>query len=458
MNLRTGALWAACLAVLFSLAFFVGASLPAAQAPQPSAQSQQAQPGLPSAQPVSPQPPAAQPVTAYTLPPELYRKARNLGRIRFRYAIISFFYGLVVLWIVLRCRLAPRFRDWAERCSPRRVLQVLIFSPLLILTIDILEIPTGIYDNWLSRKYGISVQGWASWTWDWAKGEAISVIVGTILIAILYAVIRRSPRRWWFYFWLASLPLLVFAIFLQPLIVDPLFHKFEPLAEKDPSLAAALEQMARRAGENIPQDRMFWMRASEKSNAVDAYVTGIGSSKRIVVWDTAIAKMTTPEIVFAAGHEMGHYVLHHIVKLILFYAAAIFVFLALGYLCVGRMLARWGSHWAIRGLDDWASLPALLLLLSIFSFAADPATNAFSRYVEHQADQYGLEVTHGLTPDSGQVAAQAFEVLGVNNLADPRPNPVDVIWFYDHPPVSSRIRFCLSYDPWAKGGHGEFVP
>jgi Zn-dependent protease with chaperone function len=301
------------------------------------------------------------------------------------------------------------------------------------------------------------VQGWGSWTWDWAKGELISVVLGIILISILYAVIRRSPRRWWFYFWLVSLPILLFAFFLQPLIIDPLFHKFTPLAQKDPALVVSLEQMVQHAGASIPPERMFWMGASEKSTALDAYVTGFGASKRIVVWDTTIAKMKTAQIVYVTGHEMGHYMLQHIPKLIAFSAVVFLIFFYLGYRCVGWVLARWGARWEIRGLDDWASLPALLLLLSIFGFLANPVTNAISRHYEHQADQYGLEVTHGLTPDSGQVAAQSFQILGETDLADPEPNPVDVFLFYTHPPVPDRIRFALTYDPWASGGTGEFV-
>jgi Zn-dependent protease with chaperone function len=202
---------------------------------------------------------------------------------------------------------------------------------------------------------------------------------------------------------------------------------------------------------------MFWMGAGEKSTAVDAYVTGIGTSKRMVVWDTTIAKMTTPQIVYVAGHETGHYVLYHIPKGLAYYAAVFLLLFYAGHRCIGWMLARWGAGWKIHGVSDWASLPALLFLLTILAFLANPATSAFSRYVEHQADQYGLEVTHGLTPDAGQVAAQAFQILGEVNLADPDPNRVDVFLFYSHPPVPDRVRFVLTYDPWAQGGRGEFV-
>ena len=401
--------------------------------------------------------PTTKPVTAYTLPPDLYKKAHDRRRTRFYLDLVSFVYGLVVLWLVLAWKLAPKFRDWSERAFSNSFLQCVVFSPLFLLTVAVLTLPTDIYDNWVERKYGLSVQSWGSWSWDWAKSQFISVIIGTILIWILYLVIRRSARRWWFYFWLVSLPIAVFLIFLQPLVIDPLFHKFEPLQQKDPALTASLEKLVQRAGQDIPPQRMFWMGAGEKTTALNAYVTGFGASKRIVVWDTTIAKLTTPQIVFVAGHEMGHYVLLHIPKELGLIALLLLGLFYLGYRSIGWVLSKWGAKWAIRGLGDLASLPALLLLLSVFSFLSNPISSGISRYFEHQADQYGLEVTHGLTPDAGQVAAQAFQVLGEVDLGDPDPNPVDVFLFYSHPSIGDRVHFCLTYDPWAKGEPGEFV-
>jgi len=418
---------------------------------------QQAPAATTSANPTAPTPMVTRKVTAYTLPPDLYKKARDRSRIHFRLALISFVYGLIVLWVILHWKLGVKYRDWAESSSSKRFLQSLVFSPLLLLTIAFLTLPVDIYSEMLEKQFGISVQGWGSWIWDWIKMQLIQLAIFTILIWLLYAVIRRSSRRWWFYFWLVSLPISVFVLFIAPWVVDPLFNKFEPLQLRDPPLTTALEQMVLRAGENIPPERMFWMNASEKTTALDAYVTGLGASKRIVVFDTTIGKMDTPQIVYGAGHEMGHYILLHIVKGLVFFALLLLLFFYMAYRLIGWVLTRWGATWSVRGLDDWASLPALMLLLSLFSFVASPLANAYSRHQEHQADQYGLEVTHGLTPESGQVAAQAFQVLGEVDLADPDPNPVDVFLFYDHPSIPDRIQFCLTYDPWSKGGHGEFV-
>src|ERR1700723_458814 len=396
-------------------------------------------------------------VTAYTLPPDLYRKARDLGRFHARFAWIDFFYGIFVLWVILYWRFGPQFRDWAQSVSRNRFLQAAIFASLLLLTMAVLGLPSDIYENSVERKYGLSIQSWGSWFWDWTKGQFLGILLGIILVSILYAVIRSSPRRWWFYFWLTSLPIIVLLVFIQPVIVDPLFHKFEPLQQKDPGLTASLEKMVQRAGVDIPPERMFWMGAGEKTTELNAYVTGIGASKRIVVWDNTIAKMNTPQIVFVTGHEMGHYVLNHVWKGLAFAALFLFIFFYLVFRTIGWLLARWGANWGIRGVDDLASLPALLLLLSVFAFIANPIQSAFSRHDEHQADQYGLEVTHGLTPNSSQVAAQAFQILGEVDLADPDPNPLNIFMFYSHPAIPDRVRFALTYDPWSKGEQPEFV-
>jgi Zn-dependent protease with chaperone function len=397
------------------------------------------------------------PITHYTLPPDREAKARALAKVRLRTRFVELFYGLLVLLVVLWWKLAPKYRDWAEKATSKRFVQVLIFAPLIALTIDVLSLPTGIYDNWLDRRYGLSVQGWASWFWDWAKGELISIIITIIVVWILYWAIRKWPRGWWFAFWLVTIPLILALIFIQPLVIDPMFHKFEPLQAKDPALTGELEKMVQRAGESIPPERMFWMGAGEKTTELNAYVTGFGASKRIVVWDTTIAKLNTPQIVFVAGHEMGHYVLHHIPKGLAFAELVLLILFYLGYRLIGWMLARWGPGWGIRALDDWASFPALLLLISILATVAGPVFTNFSRHLEHQADQYGLEVTHGLTPDSGQVAAQSFNILGDVDLSDPDPKPWYVFLFYDHPAIPDRIQFCLHYNPWANGGTGEFV-
>ncbi|MGA3210266.1 MAG: M48 family metallopeptidase [Terriglobales bacterium] len=396
-------------------------------------------------------------VTAYTLSPGRYQKARNLAQIHFRFRLIGFAYGLFVLWLILRLKVATRYRSWSERVSRRRFLQALVFSPLLLLTIAVFALPADMYENWVSRIYGLSIQSWGSWAWDWTKGQLVSILIGTIFIWLLYLVIHKSPRRWWFYFWLVSLPLGLFVVFLTPLVIDPLFHKFEPLAVKDPALTHALETMVQHAGENIPPERMFWMGAGEKTTELNAYVTGFGASKRIVVWDNTIARMTTPQIVYVAGHEMGHYVLRHVPKGLALGALFSLAFFYLGYRCIGLVLKRWGPGWEIRGVDDWASLPAMLLLLSVFGFVANPVFSAISRHFEHQADQYGLEVTHGLTPDSAQVAAQSFQILGDVDLADPDPSPVAVFLFYSHPTIPDRIQFALHYDPWEQSKEPEFV-
>jgi len=400
---------------------------------------------------------APQKITAYTLPPDLYRKAHTRGRIRFSLRLFGVFYGLLILWFILNRRLSAKYRDWAENFSRSRFLQALLFTPLLVLTIGVLQLPLDVLEEWIEKSYGISVQPWGSWIGDWTKAQFLVVLIGIPLVWILYSVIRKSLRRWWLYFWFVSLPILLLIVFISPYAIEPMFNKFEPLASKAPELVPRLQNVTRRAGQEIPPQRMFWMMASDKTISTNAYVSGFGSSKRIVIWDTAIAQETPDEVVTDFGHEMGHYVLGHILKGIIFGAVLLFVLLYLGYRSIGWLLARWGARWGVRGLDDWASLPALLLLITIFAFLANPITNGFSRFEENQADIYSLEVTHGILPDPGQASAHEFQVWGEHVFVDPDPNPIDVLLFYNHPTVTDRIHLFVTYDPWSKGEQPQFV-
>jgi STE24 endopeptidase len=408
-------------------------------------------------------PPA--PTTAtYTLTAEQREKAIAYARARYRLHFFAFFWSVFVLILIIRARLGPRFRDRAESMAKRRFWQAAIFVPLLVVTESLLELPTSAYGHHLSRLYGQSVQGWGSWIWDEAKGLIVGIIVAIPLVWLLYAFLRRSPRRWWLWFWLALLPILVFLIFLTPIFVEPLFFEFEPLAPKHPELAQAIERVTVRAGEPIPQSKMFAMNASSKYNSVNAYVSGLGASKRVVVWDTTMAKATIPQTLFVFGHEMGHYVLGHIPRTIAFLWAMFFVWLAAGAWILRRLFPDADgaggpatSRWGVRGLTDWASLPVLFLLVTIGSELCTPLISGFVRSQEHEADRFGLEAIHGLVPDSAGAAAGAFQILGEVNLADPDPSPFIRFWLYDHPPLAERLRFAATYDPWGKGEPPRYV-
>ncbi len=440
-------------------AVFAHALHAAQSSPQISpAAAQQTQSAVAPVSPAAaPQTTAPKKITAYTLPPDLYGKAHTRSRLRFSLQLFSFFYGLFVLWLLLQSRLSAKYRDWSENFSHKRFLRTLLFAPLLILSIGGLQLPLDAFQEWIEKLYGISVQPWGSWMGDWAKAQFLVIVIGIPLVWILYSVIRKSPRRWWLYFWFVSLPILLLITFIAPYVIEPMFNKFEPLSAKAPQLVPELQRLTRRAGQEIPPERMFWMKASDKTISTNAYVSGFGSSKRIVIWDTAIAQETPDEVVTDFGHEMGHYVLGHIWKGLIFGAALLFVLLYLGFRSIGWVLARWGARWGVRGLDDWASLPALLLLLTFFSFLANPITSGFSRYEENQADIYSLEVTHGILADPGQASAHEFQLWGEHVFVDPDPNPVDVILFYDHPTVADRIHLFVTYDPWSKGEQPQFV-
>ena len=393
----------------------------------------------------------------YTLSHERYEKAVAYSRAGYTLYFISVVLGLSIVWLFLRFGIAAKIRDFAERLTEKRFLQGLVFIPILLFLVALFELPVHLYWHSLSLRYQQSVQGWNSWFLDWFKEEALLVGVSLVLGLLLFFLIRKSPRRWWLLFWLCALPILFFVFFISPWFIDPLFHKFEPLDKTNPELVTAIEKVTQRAGLSIPRDKMFLMRASEKTNQINAYVTGIGASKRVVVWDNTINKTTQDETLFIFGHEAGHYVLGHVRNGFLFLAVTFLVATYVGYRALHILLEKWGDAWKIYGPQDWASLAVLLLIFEGFAFLGTPVESAFSRMQEHNADVFGLEVIHGIVPNSGEVAAHAFQVLGQEDLSDPNPPPFVTFWLYGHPPLADRLVFAHTYDPWSKGQSPRYV-
>src|SRR5580704_4139870 len=393
----------------------------------------------------------------YVLSHDRYEKAVTYSRASYIMYFVSVGLDVLALVVFLRLGMAAKYRDWAESVSDKRWVQALIFVPMLVLTVDFVALPLRVYGHVLSLRYEMSVENWGAWVLDWAKGELLMMGFALILALILSAVMHRSPRQWWLLFWVATLPIVLFVVFISPWFIDPLFNKFEPLQATNPDLVAAIENLTRHAGVPIPPERMFLMKASEKTNEINAYVTGLGASKRVVVWDTTIQKATTDETLVIVGHELGHYVLGHVWKGFLFAA----VLLLIGFYALFRALhwtlGRWGGEWRIYGPEDWASFAVLLLLVEIGTFLVAPVANGFSRMQEHAADVYGLEVTHGIVPNSSEVAAQSFQLLGEVDLADPNPPEFITFWLYSHPPLADRLVFAHSYDPWSKGESPKYV-
>ncbi len=372
----------------------------------------------------------------YSLPPDKLQRAIEYAHAGYWLHFSSEIYVIVILAAIVASGLAAKFRDLAQAASHRRFVQALIFVPLLLTVNDLAYLPANIYGQHLELKFDQSIQSWPSWLWDWTKTELITLVCAVPVAYFLYAVIRRSPRRWWLYFWLASLPMIAVVMYLEPMIIEPMFYRFEPLADAHPALADQLEALVVRAGLTIPRDRMFEMKASEKLDSLNAYVSGFGGSKRVVVWDTTLQKLTTPETLFVFGHEMGHYVLNHIRNSLALLALALLALFWAGSQVVRRM---------VPDVSDWTSLPVLLLIVAVASALSEPLVNGYSRWQEHQADLFALEITRGIVPPAA--AAHSFQVMGEIGLDEPNPNPFIVFWLYSHPSTSSRFDLALSSDP-----------
>jgi Zn-dependent protease with chaperone function len=393
---------------------------------------------------------------AYSLPPGKLEQAIALNRIQVALDIGGSVWGLIVLWWLLGSGTAARLDAWTRETMRRVWVQGLAFFAILIVILTVAGLPVDAGAHAASLHFGISVQGWAGWFGDQCKGLGVALVIGTPLALFFNWIVRVSPRRYWIWIWMISMPLIVASVFLQPLVIDPLFNKFGPLEKAHPALTAKLEEVVARTGLEIPPSRMFLMKASEKTNGINAYVTGIGSSKRFVMWDTTTDRMPDDEIMFIFGHESGHYVLNHIPKMLaLLMAGLLLVIWACANMAEG-MVRRFGERWNVHGVAGRGGFLTLFFAFSIAGFVLTPVGNAMSRHFEHEADVYGQEAIHGLVADPQKTTVSAFNHLGEAWLDDPNPSAFVEFWSYSHPSVQHRAEFAERYDPWANGGRGKF--
>lgn len=389
---------------------------------------------------------------AYTLPPDKLAKALHLSHARTLAYFGDTAWSIAFLALMVRFRAGSRISRLASRVTHRPWLQGTIVVPIWLLILTAASLPVSFLMERMDKAYGLSVEPWSLWLADIGKSLLINIPMETLAVGVLYALMRHSARRWWLWFWLISLPILVLGVYSAPVLIDPIFNHFTPLAGKDPALVQRLQEVAAKGHLEIPSSRIFVMDASRKVTGPNAYVTGFGGSKRIVVWDNTLTEMTPDEILAVYGHEQGHYVLNHIHKGLIFSAVTMFVFFWVAYRLMTWLAPRFGTP-----IGEWSSFGLLMLLVTVLGFFAEPVGNAFSRHIEHQADIYGQEVIHGLVPDPRAAMVDSFQTLGELWLEAPTENRFVVFWTYSHPPIADRYRFAEHYHPWQPGHTPKYV-
>ncbi len=319
---------------------------------------------------------------------------------------------------------------------PTLVVYLVLFSLLMFL----IQLPLDYYVSFArEHAYGLSTQKFSKWATDQLKGLGVGLIVGALVLWVPYWLLGRSPQRWWLWTGMLALPFYALTLVVVPLWIAPLFNKFGPM--KDKALEAEVLATAQKAG--VEGARVFEVNKSVDTAKVNAYVTGIGRTKRIVLWDTLLAKLTPGQTKFVVGHELGHYVLGHVWTSMLLSSLLTILGLFGAHHLSTFTLTRFGARMGFDRLSDVASLPLLMILLSLFSLAITPAALAFSRYHERQADRFGLDLTH-----DNHGAATAFVALQQQNLSVPRPGSLFKLFRASHPPIGERVDFINSYHPW----------
>lgn len=343
-------------------------------------------------------------------------------------------YALAVAAVFLRFGLGRRIKALADK-APRRWLRRLAYLALYLLLAWVLSFPLSVYEGFVrEQQYGMSNQTFGEWLADALKGLGLSVVFGSLVLLAVYAALRRVARGGWV--WATGIVafFLVVQVFVSPVFISPLFNKYTLLPAGP--VRAGILSMARANG--VPADNVYLFDASRQTKRISANVSGLGSTIRVSLNDNLLNRCTPAEVQAVMGHELGHYVLNHIPKMLIFLVLLIGILFWAAEATFHRLVARYGAAWGITGLGDVAGLPLLVALLAVGSFLATPITNTLIRTQEQEADVFGLNAAQ--QPDGfARVAMKLSEYRKIN------PGPLEEMVFFDHPSGHTRVRTAMQW-------------
>jgi len=347
----------------------------------------------------------------------------------------DFLYGAVISLMLLNLRWSARMRDLAERITRFKPVQTFVYWAEYSVITFILGAPLAIYEGYIrERQYGLATQTFGPWAWDQTKFLVVGIVLGGILAMLLFGVVRRLPRTWWIWGAVVTMLYAILAVMITPVYLVPIFNKVTKL--NDPKVTQPILSLAHANG--IATKDVYQIDASRQTTRMSANVSGFGQTMRITMNDNLLRRGSPEEIQAVMGHEMGHYVLHHIYKDLLFIFVLVVAGFALLRWSLDWCLGRWGEKWQVRGVGDTAIVPLVILLVSIFTFILTPVQNTQTRTEEGEADMYGLNASR--QPDG---FAQAAIHLG--EYRKMRPGPVEEFIFFDHPSGYNRIHNAMQW-------------
>ena len=352
--------------------------------------------------------------------------------------------GILAYWTMLRFRWSATWSNWASRVTKQRWLQPAIYSVPFTIVGSLLTLPWAIYAGFFrEHQYGLSNQTFLQWLKEVGIALGVGVVTGAIFFIIIYAVIRKSPNRWWLWGSAATGALLAVFILLAPVFIEPLLNKYTPM-QAGPVRSEIL-RIAHEQG--IPTNDVYVVDASKQSKRISANVAGLGPTIRIALNDNLLNRSNLAGIKAVMGHEMGHYKLYHIQKLLAYLTLMALAGFWIIAWAAPKLLARHGERWGVRDISDPGSAPLFWALLTLLGIPAGILFNSVIRHHESEADAFGLEAAR--EPDGFAMTA-----MQLSEYRKIEPAAWEELLFYDHPSGRTRVHMAMEW----KANHLDELP
>ncbi len=369
--------------------------------------------------------------------PKISEDVYSYRKINLKIWALKTIFKFLIPFLFVVTNFSAKIRSFAESKTENFFLMVAIYVFIFTIVDLLISLPINYYSGFIiEHRFGLSNQTVSRWLELIFKNFVLSLITAVLVTWFSFYLMGKSPTKWWLYLGFLSFPIILFVTFISPMYIDPLFHKYTFLEDKE--LEKSIKELLNKAG--VGDAEVYQVDMSEDTKLMNAYMTGVFKSKRIVLWDTTINDLDKDEVLSITAHEIGHYVKGHIWKGIILGGLFTILILFLLNKTILWILKNSGGQFGFTKIYDIACIPLIILVLNFYMFFSSPIINGYSRFIEREADKFELELAR-----NKEASVSSMLKLYEESLSLPRSSKIFKIWYNSHPSCEERVNFALNY-------------